>query len=366
MIGPAVPVPVSAEVLDALKGVEVKSGAGQTSGFTLEFELARRSPLQTLFLLSGGASVPLIRVVLAAVVNGLPEVLMDGVMTNHEFVPGALGGPSTLRVTGEDLSRVMDYVDFSGLPYPAMPVELRVAMIVAKYAMFGIVPLVVPTLFADVPLPTDRIPRQQGKDLGYIRQLAEQVGYVFYVDPGPLPGMSVAYWGPEIRLGIPQPALNTDMDAHTNVEALNFQFNSEARTQTLVTIQEPFSKAPIPIPVPALSLLKPPLGVVQPLAKVFEPLQDTAKSSVAGALLSGMAEAGRTADVIKASGSLDVLRYGRCLRARKLVGVRGAGIAFDGVYYVTSVTHTIRRGEYKQSFELTRDAFLSTLPALPS
>ena len=32
--------------------------------------------------------------------------------------------------------------------------------------------------------------------------------------------MNTAYWGPEIKVGIPQPALNTDMAAHTNVESL--------------------------------------------------------------------------------------------------------------------------------------------------
>ena len=43
------------------------------------------------------------------------------------------------------------------------------------------------------------------------------------------------------------------------------------------------------------------------------------------------------------------------LKARGLVGVRGAGPAFDGLYYVKSVTHSIKRGEYKQSFTLTRE-----------
>ena len=41
-------------------------------------------------------------------------------------------------------------------------------------------------------------------------------------------------------------------------------------------------------------------------------------------------------------GELDVLRYGSVLKARQLVGVRGAGMAFDGLYYVKSVTHTIK------------------------
>jgi hypothetical protein len=49
------------------------------------------------------------------------------------------------------------------------------------------------------------------------------------------------------------------------------------------------------------------------------------------------------------------------LNARSLVGVRGAGQAFDGLYYVKSVTHKIKRGEYKQSFTLTRNGLVSTV-----
>ena len=64
MIGPAVPVPVPQEVLDALTGVEVVTTAGETtSGFELAFRLSKNSPLQTIFLLSGGAALPLVRVV---------------------------------------------------------------------------------------------------------------------------------------------------------------------------------------------------------------------------------------------------------------------------------------------------------------
>ena len=59
------------------------------------------------------------------------------------------------------------------------------ALLLAKYALFGVVPLIVPSIMIDVPLPIDQIPVQQGTDLEYIRYLAEQVGYVFYLDPGP-------------------------------------------------------------------------------------------------------------------------------------------------------------------------------------
>ena len=74
------------------------------------------------------------------------------------------------------------------------------------------------------------------------------MGYVFYVDPGPVPGTNVAYWGPQIKVGIPQPALNVNMDAFTNVESLGFSFDASGATLPVVFIQNKESKISIPIP----------------------------------------------------------------------------------------------------------------------
>ena len=85
MIGPVIPLPVSQEVLDALMSVTVTTNSDSGSGFQLEFTLSNRSPLQTIFLLAGGASIPLVRVVIIVTVGGRAEVLIDGVMTNLEI-----------------------------------------------------------------------------------------------------------------------------------------------------------------------------------------------------------------------------------------------------------------------------------------
>ncbi|HKD33083.1 MAG TPA: hypothetical protein VKB73_06380 [Gaiellaceae bacterium] len=366
MIGPAVPLPVPRAILDSLSSVTVSSGGDGPGGFQLTFKLSTRSPLHTLFLVSAGAPIPLVRVVIVVTVNGTPEVLMDGVMTNHQITAGGEGGEATLTVTGEDLSRVMDYIDFSGVPYPAMPPEVRVLAILAKYAIFGVIPMVIPSVLVDVPIPVDRIPLQQGKDLAYIRGLADEVGYVFYVDPGPAPGTSTAYWGPELKVGAPQPALNVDMDVYTNVASFSPSFASDSRMFPVILIQNQATKAPIPIPVPDITPLNPPLGAIEPVKTGIEYIEGTAKLSPIRAAAIGLAKAAKGADAVSATGTLDVLRYGRILKARKLVGVRGAGPAFDGLYYVKSVSHELKRGSYKQNFTLTRNGLVSTLPQVPA
>jgi hypothetical protein len=367
MIGPVVPLPVPYDVLEALESVEVTSTVESRSVFQLTFKLSTKSPLHTLFLVAGGSSLPFIRVVIAVTLNGRPEVLIDGVVTQTNVTAGSSAGdPANLVVTGEDLSRVMDYIDFSGTPFPAMPPEVRVELLMLKYAMFGVVPLVIPSVLLDVPIPIERIPRQDGTDLRYVTCLADEVGYDFYLEPGPVPGSSVAYWGPQLRVGVPQPALNVGMDAHTNVGSLSFGYDGSSRVVPILFIQEPISKAPIPIPIPDVSPLSPPLGIIEPFPNRFEPVDDTAKRSPIQAALIALAKAAKSADAVSGQGSLDVMRYGHVLRARRLVGVRGAGPAFDGLHFVKSVKHQIKRGEFKQDFQLVRNGLLSTVPRVPT
>jgi hypothetical protein len=89
-----------------------------------------------------------------------------------------------------------------------------------------------------------------------------------------------------------------------------------------------------------------------------------AKRPIPQTVMMGLAQAAEYAEAVTCSGSLDVVRYGGVLKARQLVGVRGAGLAFDGLYYVKSVTHKIKRGEYKQDFTLTRNGLVSTVPTV--
>ncbi|HEY7876126.1 MAG TPA: hypothetical protein VIG64_13505, partial [Actinomycetota bacterium] len=100
LAGPVMAVPAIRPVVDAVKEIKVESYSGATpSGFEITFSLSNRSPLHTLFLLSGGASIPILRVVIAVTVRGSTTVLIDGVMTNHEVRSD--GGPtSNLVVKG--------------------------------------------------------------------------------------------------------------------------------------------------------------------------------------------------------------------------------------------------------------------------
>ncbi|MBE9549524.1 MAG: hypothetical protein IMF09_08985 [Proteobacteria bacterium] len=362
LIGPAVPIPAPQSVIDSVSSVQVNSG-GERSGFQLTFLVSKNSPLINVMLPAGYFDPMITRIIVIVTLNGLPNVLMDGIVTRQEMSPSSEPGQSKLTITGEDLSVLMDVIELKR-PFPAMDDALQMLTILAPYAAFGVVPIVIPSLFLDFMSPSEGWEAQDSTDLAHIQKLKNRNGYVFYVEPGPVPGQSIAYFGPNIRLPVPQPALNVNMDAHTNVESLSFSLNGLAKEVMIVTILDPVThKIPIPVPIPNVSIFQPPLGARPTLPAKVKFAENVANKTVPqvlketiGRLMKGSANA------ITANGSLDVLRYGRVLRSRMLVGVRGAGLAYDGLYYVDKVTHNIKHGEYKQNFTLSRDGLISNTP----
>lgn len=364
LAGKFLPLPVPSAIVQAVKSVQVTVTSGQRSGFQIVLANSKTSPLSTT-MIPLGLLDPGIRVVVMVTVNGLPNVLMDGIITRQEAGFSNDIGQSAITLTGEDLTVLMDLEKKQNVQFPPLPAVGQVLWVLKNYLVHGIAPVTVPEIFMDVPIPTDKIEGQDGTDYEFLTKLAKDNGYVFYLDPGPLPGMSRAYWGPEIRFGIPQPALSIDLDAATNVDSLSFSFDGLQGKQVTVRIQEPTTKLSVNLPVPDLSLLSPPLALRAAPRLKTEPLEGSAKEGAILAIAKGLGKVSESADAVTGSGQLNVLRYGRVLAPRALVGVRGAGTGYDGLYYVKSVTHNIRGGEYTQSFSLARGGLVSIVPVVP-
>ena len=365
MIGPGLPLPVSPMVLDAVSSIQVTSGTGR-SGFQISLTVDKNSPIQHTMLPAGFFDPMITRVIIMVTVGGIPHILIDGMITRHELAPSNEPGQSRLTLTGEDLTVLMDVIEITR-SFPAMPKVAQILTVLAPYMVFGIVPAPVPPFLPIVKLPTSKWDSQPNMtDYAYLQMLANSVGYVFYLEPGPLPGQSVAYFGPDVQLPLPQRALSVNMDAHSNVDSFNVSLDGLAKKIVVMTVLDPFTKKiPIPIPLPNVNALRPPLGArLTPPAKVEFP-SDMANLEPDEAVEKAIGMSLQSQNAVSGGGTLDVLRYGRVLRARQLVGVRGAGVAYDGLYYVNSVTHNIKRGEYKQSFNLSRDGLISPTPVVP-
>lgn len=368
-LGPAIALPAPAPIVEALTAIEVTQNAEGRDGFQLTFTIGRGGLLGVLDypLMANPLLRPFSRVVIQVWAGVIPQVIMDGFITHHQITPSNQPGQSTLTVTGEDMRVVMDLREFS-LPYP-MPVEARVAMILAKYAIYlGAPPIIIPAIVPDVPLPIERIPAQAGTDLAYIEELARWTDYVFYVEPTPIPMINIAYWGPENRLSIPQAALSVNLGSETNVESFNCQYNALTVSTVLGAMQEKQTGAVVPIAT--FASLRPPLAplpallVQQPYVRSTLP-RETGDNPIL-TFARAQAATNQSTDVLTASGELDVSRYGHILQARRLVGVRGVGWLLDGFYYVKRVTHSIKKGEYKQSFAIAREGFGAISPLVPT
>jgi hypothetical protein len=366
LIGPTVAVPAPPTVIENLRRVEVTTSDDARSGFQLTFDAGRSGPADVVDypLLVDPLLKPFNRVILLVVFGALPRVLMDGIITHQELTPGARPGTSTLSVTGEDITVMMDLEERSA-EHPAQDETIIANLLILQYAQYGLIPTVIPPLAIDPPIPIERVPVQQGTDLQYLKQMADRHGYVFYVTPGPAPFMNMAYWGPPPRIGVPQRALSVDFGPETNVDSISFRNNALAPSRVTGSVQDRTTNQAMP--VETVTSTRPPLSS-QPALLFQSNIRSTQLRSSglttmqAFARAQGMTDA--SSDVLTAEGQLDALRYGDLLQPRGLAGLRGAGYAHDGFYYVKRVKHTIQRGEYKQQFTLTREGTGSISPAV--
>jgi len=356
LIGKTVPLPAPATAMNALKHVKVINDSEGQDGFQMTFSLGK-DKIGDYSLLAGGTLDPDKRVVIGVLIGASLEPLIDGVIYHHQISSANEPGMSTLTVSGRDISAMLD-LEEKNAEYRNRPDFLIVNEILAGYAQYGIVPQAMPT--ADVPIELFRVPWQHETDLRFIRRMALRNGYVFYIEPLTL-GATTAYFGPENRLGIPQPALTMDMGTASNVNSLNFTINALAPVGAKGSFVEPITKTSIPIP-PLPSLKVPPLAASSVSPRRTRLMRQTASQNPGQAATSVLAATTRTPDAVSATGQVDTVRYGSVLRTRRLVGVRGAGLRNDGFYYVRRVTHEIEVGKYTQDFTVSREGTGTLLP----
>lgn len=358
MIGRTVPLPAPGALVDAIAKVQVTNSAESGDGFQLTLSLGKEN-IADYALMKSGLLDPPARVIIAVRLGVKLEVLIDGVILHHQLAPGKEGGAATLTVTGKSLAAMMDMKEVNKA-YPNQSDSVIVTQVIARHAKYGLIPAVTAT--TNVPLMTDKVPHQHETDLKFIERLASANGFVFHIEPVALM-TNKAYWGPEKRAGAVQHALTTNMGSRDNVTSLSFTNDALAPIGTSGSIMEPRIKRAIPIPrLPSLKI--PPLSAKPAQALRTTIARETANKKPGEGATSVVAAMTGAPDAVTATGELDSARYGHVLRARRLVGVRGVGLTYNGLYYVTSVTHAIERGSYKQSFTLKREGTRSTLPVV--
>ncbi|MGE2722338.1 hypothetical protein [Mycolicibacterium celeriflavum] len=365
LAGPTIPTPLPPNYTHRLISVDVTESDQQPSVFTLTFD-AGRSRTEGLLDAPGVRDAPFgpsARVVVLVILGASASVLLDGIVTDVRLTPGASPGAATLAVTGEDVSYLIDRVEHTD-QHPALDDATQVRKVLMPYLSYGIKPLVLPAPTMDTPLPADRIPSQQQSDLAYIEELASRHGYAAYMVPGPVPGISTFYWGPPIRVGTPQPALSVNLGVETNISGLTFGSVASLPIDVIGEVLDRRTGEPGRVDVRAGT--RPPLAVrpVRATGRRQRLVSDPTSDLIA-AWARAQAQLDRNEDAVTATGTIDGARYQHVLRPRGLVGVRGAGWTYDGLWYVQEVAHHLTRGSYQQDVTLRREGHGSTVPLVP-
>jgi hypothetical protein len=369
LAGKTIPLPLPEPVISRLRSVKVTETDTQRSAFTLVLDAGRSGPLAALDvpLMSSGGIGPGMRIVVSVWFGAWPTVLSDGIVSDVQLSPGASPGAATLTVTGDDISGLLDRHSVSR--QHLTPTDyVTVLTVLAPYAANGILPNVIPPLDMDVRLPIDGATAQQSTDLEFLSTLAERHGYVAYTTPGPLPGMSTFYWGPPIRIGLPQRALSIDLGAETNVlSPPTFRADALAPVTSEGSVQDPRSGSAIPVRSPMsmrVPLAAMPLRLINGSDTRSRTARESGPSATTAAARAQAAVDQSDDAAVTGEGVLDAARYGGILRPRGLVGLRGAGWSHDGLWYVRKVEHDIAPGGYQQKFTISREGYGSTVPVV--
>lgn len=371
-IGQGFPGAAPAYLMRALRKVEVSQRDSAPSGFQLTFLAEIASAGSVFDIVADPLLIPFNRVVLRAAVNGVPVTLMDGFITHHQYTPGNGPDDSQFVVTGEDISVVMDLVDYSR-QFPAMPDVAKVAELLAPWLALGIVPSIIPPATSLVPV--EYVPQQVETDRRLLQRLAQANGSVFCVSPTDVLFVNTAYWGPPPRFLPPSAVIDVAVGAGSTADSFVAQFDALAPETffglSTETVIEPYE----PVPLATFGSTRiPPLAAQQaliqnPLLSRHTLWRYDQKDPVQAFMEAQSRTNVSTDDVVTVNCSFAPARLGTVVSAPGVVGVRGTGQSYDGLYYLKSATHQISLladagWDYTQQLTMTREGTGTTTPVL--
>lgn len=356
--------PLPRSIMENFESAEITQTDEGPSAFQLTFKVGRNKTtgMEDYQDLVGNQFKLFNTVCIYVKIDGAQHVLMHGVITHQQLNPSSQPGMTTMTITGEDMSVLMDLVEVEA-QHPDQDPSTIAQTILADYSQYNVTAEVKKPATAERANKIDFVHTQRSTDREYLKEIAKPFACDFYVTPGPGLDRSTAYWGPKKLQGEMQNAISVNLKQGGNADGVNFTYNGMSPTkmkgQTQTRAED--KKGDVDVQSSSHDTLSQDPGITsQP--KVRTSLIDHHTGlNLAQTMAKAQAEVDRSvSDALTVSGDLHGFRYRGVLEARKLVGLRGAGKSFNGKYYVKSVTHKLRRGEYTQSFVLTREGVTST------
>ncbi|MGR7026161.1 phage late control D family protein [Geodermatophilus sp. URMC 62] len=348
-------VPAPAEVLDAIKQIEVEDHVSMADMMRIRLAVAVREDGGGWTVLDDALFTRLANLRLTVTVGtGAALPLLDAYVVDVDTTFSSRPGGSEMVVTAMDPTVLM-HLDEKVRPWPNMT-DSDVAEAIFSDATYQLTPVVESTGWSRQE--NDHTLIQRGSDIQFLQQLADRNGYECYVELNPS-GQVEGHFHPPRPDATPQGTLTVNMGAATNVDRFRARYDMLG-------------------PAVALAATIDPDDATAQSGDAAEPTQAgsmgdapaTPAARPRTVLLSqlGMAQAGevqryaqsvvdRSSWAIVAEGELKTVAFARVLRAKQPVMVRGVGQEFSGRYYVERVLHTIDgEGSWTQRFRLRRNA----------
>jgi phage protein D len=294
------------------------------------------------------------RLRIAATVGNVTDVIMDGYISDVHVSTTPQTASLQGNFAGVDASYVMRLKPRCKTWAENMTYEQIASEILTNYQFTPVIAQSTSSSSSSSSsTPPPRVV-QRDSDLNFLRDLARRRGYEFYVAGGN------AYFQPPDLTSTPQKLIASNFGEKTNCESLRISLDGTRPTDAVVGRQdletgESVAAAHDDSGLPAMGADDPAtsrgygVGPTRLLPRRTGPLPASEVENYVRAVMM------KHGFWLKATGTLDALRYGAILRAGKPVTVMGFGDDFNGVYYVRRVTHRITYRTYQMEFEAYRN-----------
>lgn len=339
---------VDPSMLNCIKSLTVDEDLEVGSSCAVELEACRNDDGSWPYLDDPNLQVWNRLTVLAAFAQQT-EVVFDGYISHVNCRSNEQQANMNVELRAVDASYQMNQEDKSRI-WRALHYEDIAREVIAVY---GFKPFIAdPPAGAEAPAQT----AQRGSDHRFLRELARRRGYEFHVLGGN------AYFRPRDLASAPQKLIAVHFGDQTNCEHIEFEADGTAPTLAQLSYFDALEGRAASSQAEDAGLAA--LGTEALAARLAAAEVPPARRVARGLGFNSPAQATEyTAGMlrrhgfwVRATGTLDGLRYGRVLRSRKTVTVKGAGPLYNGLYYVRKVQHQLASRSYSMQFELLRNA----------
>jgi phage protein D len=347
--------PAPSEVIEAVQELEVDDSLDRASAFRVRLAIGSTTDSDW-DLLAKDLFGPLTPVTVRLEAGlAADQPLIKGYVTAANVLLEESPGASSFEIVGVDATVRMN-LEEKVRAWPNLPDSEIATQIFQEHDLEPRVTSTSPSRSED-----ETTEMQRTTDIRYLHHLAARNGFACYVETDPQ-GVETGVFAPLDLAAEAQGTLSVRFGDATNVERFTARYEmvrpTAAESGGVGIAGRTVERASVSSVSETLLGKAGSLDAVTPTPLVRPSGSGLHDVGELERFCQGVTD--RSAWAVVASGTLHAAAYGRALRARRPVDLRGAGDLYSGTYLVRRVVHTFQSELYSQEFELARNALRRT------